>query len=195
MKTATMELDESFEIPMHPDTVWALLCDPRRAVACIPGAELGEEHPDGSFEGSLTASLGPTVVTFTGTVLPEFDHAGKTGSLVGSGEDRRGRSKAQVTTTFSVRTGASAGTTALQLSSRCSVIGGVASFVSTGGPHLARRMLAEFADNVAERSAKPVGEAVELKRLNFVAMLRLVLGALGDALRRATPRRKSRSTS
>lgn len=183
MKTATMELEETFDLPLEPEAVWALLCDPRRAVACIPGAELGGEQADGSMEGSLTASLGPTVVTFTGSVRPEFDHAERRGSLVGSGEDRRGRSRAQVTTTFEVQAGSSPGSTALRLSSKCSVIGGVAPFVSTGGPHLARRMLAEFAENVVTLSAKPGTEPAEANRLTVGAMLRITVGALLDALR------------
>lgn len=198
MKTATMELEETYDIPLDPDTVWALLCDPRRAVACIPGAELGGEQADGSIEGSLTASLGPTVVTFTGTVRPEFDHDGRTGSLIGSGEDRRGRSKAQVATTFEVRPGTAPGATVLRLSSKCSVIGGVAPFVSTGGPHLARRMLAQFAENVVTHAVKPAAEPPEPGRLTAGTIFRIALGALvdalGGALRRLHPAGARRTT-
>lgn len=185
MKTATMELEERFELPLTPEVVWEFLCDPRRAVVCIPGAELGEELGDGVFEGRLTASLGPTIVTFSGSVRPEFDHADRTGTLVGNGEDRRGRSKAQVTTTFSVGPGTTPFTTELVLTSKCMVVGGIAPFVSTGGRHLARRMLLDFADNVVAQSGAPdgaPGAAVKSRGLGLRTMARVALGALRDTL-------------
>lgn len=47
-----------------PCVVWDLLSDPRAVVGCVPGAALGEEHEDGTFDGRLTVKFGPTKVTF-----------------------------------------------------------------------------------------------------------------------------------
>lgn len=47
-----------------PCVVWDLLSDPRAVVGCVPGAALGEEHEDGTFDGTLTVEFAPTKVTF-----------------------------------------------------------------------------------------------------------------------------------
>ncbi len=59
-----IRIDERFDVPdAPPRAVWGLLADPRNVVACVQGAALGQEHEDGSFDGSLTVKFGPAKAT------------------------------------------------------------------------------------------------------------------------------------
>lgn len=174
MQSATVELAERFEMDQPAETVWTVLSDPRHVVSCVPGAALAQELADGAFEGSLTAALGPTVARFRGTVTPTFDSSELRGSLVVSGMDERGRSRAQMQTTFTVESPNDDRTSVLKIEARVAVTGGLAPFVGTGGVHLARRMLAEFAENLRQscaRSGSGRTESDPVARARIVPML------------------------
>ena len=61
-------IDERITVPASPDTVWSIMSDPHQVVGCMPGAALGEEHQDGSFDGSLTVPFGPLKIRFKARV-------------------------------------------------------------------------------------------------------------------------------
>ena len=59
-----IEVNEQIDVPSAPRIVWDLLSDPRAVVDCVPGAALGEQQEDGSFDAALTVKFGPAKVTF-----------------------------------------------------------------------------------------------------------------------------------
>lgn len=184
MGTASIQLDEAtFDLPAPPEMVWQRMIDPAVVVRCVPGASIVDVRDDGTIEGGLSVKLGPTVVEFRGNVVPAFDHGGREGSLVARGADQRGRTRAEATTIFRVDARDEAGST-IVLRGEINVNGPLAAFVQSGGVHLARRMMQDFAENLAvhcERDAHAApGSAGEAT--GPAAPLdgrKLVLGAVG----------------
>ncbi len=157
MATASITLEESFEAPMSRDALWRLMSDPETVVSFIPGAELTGRRDDGEYEGVVTQKLGPTSVRFSGTVGVEFDEDACAGSIRARGGDRKGRTRATATTTFHLdersRGTVDAPITGVQLSAVIEMTGALSAFLSSGGVHLARRVLEQFATNVADHAA------------------------------------------
>ena len=75
-----IEVNEHIEVPAAPRIVWDLLSDPRAVVECVPGAALGDEHEDGSFDATLTVKFGPAKVAFHAQVALELDPPAMTGT-------------------------------------------------------------------------------------------------------------------
>lgn len=83
-----------------PCVVWDLLSDPRAVVGCVPGAALGEEHEDGTFDGTLTVKSGPTKVTFRARIELALDKAAMAGSVSARGKDNQGGTRFRATMSF-----------------------------------------------------------------------------------------------
>lgn len=54
-----MRLDGSIEIAASADAVWRLVIDPTRLAACVPGVSDVRTVDDRTFEGKVTAAVGP----------------------------------------------------------------------------------------------------------------------------------------
>ncbi|HSJ27192.1 MAG TPA: SRPBCC domain-containing protein [Acidimicrobiia bacterium] len=157
----TIRVQDRVTLDMTVDRAWELVTDPQVVVACVPGAEIESTEPDGTINGALTLSLGPTETRFQGTITPAFDETTRTGELKGQGSDGRGRTRAAITTGFELQA-VDPDHTDLVLDSSIAVSGALAGFAATGGQAVARRLLQDFAENLA-RLADPtdVGPGTE----------------------------------
>ena len=97
-----IEVNERIEVPAPARTVWALLSDPHAVVDCVPGAALGEQHEDGSFDATLVVRFGPAKVTFRARVAAEFDEAAMTGRVTSKGKDNQGGTRFNTSMGFKV---------------------------------------------------------------------------------------------
>ena len=98
-----IEIHERVDVPSaQPRFVWGLLSDPHAVVGCVPGAELGAEHEDGTFDGGLTVKFGPARVTFRARIELELDQAAMTGRVIARGKDNQGGTRFRATMSFSV---------------------------------------------------------------------------------------------
>jgi len=159
-------------------------------VSCVPGGEIVDIDEDGTIQGALTLSLGPSATRFTGRLTPTFDAADHTGRLEGQGGDGRGRTKAAITTAFTL-TEAAPDRTTMAIESSIVVSGALAAFAMTGGQPIAKRLLQDFAENLAAldgESADDGEEAADGGRPAPVAAplsgFGLVFRALRDVLAR-----------
>ena len=165
------------------------------------------ESPEGVISGALHVKLGPTVVDFSGIATPEYEHDAHRGALTAQGADKSGRSRAQAHLTFVVESAAgSDGSSASNVSfdGTIELAGGLSSFLQTGGVHLTKRMMKDFADQMSARivHAEAVAAAADDPIGGVVASpppankpisgLRLVALTAWDMLR-ALFRRKSRT--
>jgi carbon monoxide dehydrogenase subunit G len=141
---------ERVSIDAPPAEVWPLLADPATVVACVPGAALVAQRPDGTYEATISVRFGPTIARFSGEVTVAYDHAARRCNVEGRGIDQRGASRALVSLLVAVE-----GTERSELSvdGGFSVAGPLETFASAGGVHVARALLGQFAANVAERVA------------------------------------------
>ena len=150
-------IKETIEVAAPLDRVWPLLNDPALVVTCLPGAQLGADKGDGSYEGSIAVSFGPIKATFRGEADLAYDQAAKTCKIAGRGQDQRGQSRANATALISAV--ADGTKTHLTVDGSFNVSGPLAQFARTGGVHLARQLLAEFATNLSARLTEREGQA------------------------------------
>ena len=146
-----IEINEQFDVPSEPRTVWNLLSHPHAVVECVPGAALGEEHEDGSFDGTLTVKFGPARVTFKARIELEIDDAAMTGRVIARGKDSQGGTRFRATMSFRVAEKTTEPGTIVLITGENEISGKLAGIVESGAKIVIRRMSAEFAENLAAR--------------------------------------------
>ena len=158
-----ISIREEITIASPPEAVWPLLSDPAVVASCIPGAMLTKAGDNGAYQGTMRVKFGPTVAQFRGEAKLAYDHAARRCSIEGRGIDGRGASRANVS--GAVEAGGT-DNTVLKIEGNFNVTGPLETFANAGGVHLARAILAEFAENVAklmmERTNGTTGKAAPL---------------------------------
>ena len=144
-----IEINESFDVPgAKPRDVWNLLSDPHAVVDCVPGAALGEEHEDGSFDGSLTVKFGPARVTFKARIELDLNEEAMTGTVTSRGKDNQGGTRFRATMGFKVtEQEGNSGSTVL-INGENEISGKLSGLVEAGAKIVVKRMAAEFAENL-----------------------------------------------
>lgn len=149
-----IEIREQFDVPAPPPTVWKLLSDPHAVVGCVPGATLGEEHEDGTFDGALTVKFGPAKVTFRARIELELDDPARVGRVTSRGKDNQGGTRFRATMTFRVIENAEQpGTTSVVIDGENEITGKLAGLVESGAKIVIKRMSAEFSERLAATCA------------------------------------------
>ena len=146
-----IEVNERVEVAAPPRVVWNLLSDPRAVVECVPGAALGEQHEDGSFDASLTVKFGPAKVTFRARVALELDAAAMAGHVTTRGRDTQGGTKFRATMTFKVVGQADPPGSAIPIEAQVEIGGRLASLVEGGANIVVKRMTGEFSERLAAK--------------------------------------------
>jgi carbon monoxide dehydrogenase subunit G len=139
--------------------VWPLLSDPAEVAACIPGAQLAPSTGDGLWRGSIKVKFGPTTAAFRGEAKLEYDHDAHRCRIEGRGIDQRGASRALAN--GDVLAAAEGEATRLTVNGSFTVTGPLETFANAGGVHVARALLAEFANNMANRAMAAAAPVVE----------------------------------
>ena len=136
----------------------------------------------------MRVKFGPTVAQFRGEARLAYDHAARRCTIEGRGIDGRGASRANASGVVRPR---GTDTTVLKVEGNFNVTGPLETFANAGGVHLARALLAEFAEQhgaklTAERGSTPTAPATEAApptgRLSCAAIERcsaVVAGVLG----------------
>lgn len=148
-----IEVNERIEVTSAPQIVWKLLSDPHAVVDCVPGATLGEQQEDGSYDAALTVKFGPAKVTFKARVALEFNAAAMTGQVMARGRDDQGGTKIRAAMSFRVDGQEDPPGSAIPIEARVEISGRLASLVESGAGLVVRRMTAEFSERLAARCA------------------------------------------
>jgi carbon monoxide dehydrogenase subunit G len=148
-----IEIDESFDVPFPPATVWTVIRDPHAVVGCVAGAELGEEYEDGSFAGILTVKFGALQVKFTNRITLELDEEELRGRLVAQGKDAQGGARVKTTADFLVAEGPAGEGSTVTMTGLVELSGKLASVIEAGATVVVRRLTNEFAENLTARCA------------------------------------------
>ena len=146
-----IEVNEQIEVTSAPRVVWDLLSDPRAVVDCVPGAALGEQQEDGSFDAALTVKFGPAKVTFHARVALELDTVAMAGYVTARGKDKQGGTRFRATMTFKVAEQAEPPGSTIPIEAQVEISGRLASLVEGGAKLVVKRMTAEFAERLAAR--------------------------------------------
>ena len=153
-----IEVNETIDVSSDPKTVWALLSEPRAVVECVAGANLGEQHDDGSYDAGITVKFGPAKVAFRAKVEIEYDHADMSGKVHSKGKDNQGGARFDTTMAFKVRERAEAAGSSIDIKAEVEISGRLASLIETGASMVVKRMTKEFSEQLAARCAS-VGAA------------------------------------
>ena len=116
----------------------------------IPGATLTKSDDNGAYQGTMRVKFGPTVAQFRGEAKLAYDHGARRCSIEGRGIDGRGASRANASGRVEAIGDV---TTVLKVEGNFNVTGPLETFANAGGVHLARALLAEFAENVGKLMA------------------------------------------
>jgi uncharacterized protein len=146
-----ISIREEITIASPPEAVWPFLSDPAVVASCIPGATLTKAGAKGAYQGTMRVKFGPTVAQFRGEARLTYDHAARRCSIEGRGIDGRGASRANASGAVEA---SGTDTTVLKVEGNFNVTGPLETFANAGGVHVARAILAEFAENVARLMAE-----------------------------------------
>ncbi len=95
-----MLLENEFRVAAPVEKVWAYLLDVPKLAPCLPGAELVGDDGDGTYQGKVTAKLGPVTLRFAGTAkIVEADEAARRIVMDASGSEEKGKGTASMTVT------------------------------------------------------------------------------------------------
>jgi carbon monoxide dehydrogenase subunit G len=147
-----IKIHETFEVPSDPRTVWSVISDPREVVACVPGASLGEQQEDGSWDAKVTVKFGPVSVAFQARVTLDVDDAAMIGRVAGRGRDNQGGTRVTSSATFKV-TEASESRSTVDVEGDVEIAGKLAGLIEGGSSIVVNRMSSDFAESLARRCA------------------------------------------
>lgn len=149
-----IEIAEEIAVPGPPERVWAVISSPADVVACIPGAELGAAHDDGSFDGVLAVKFGALRVRFAARVGLELEEEARAGRISARGRDGQGGTRFTGGATFQVAADGSGGAR-VRVDGEVNLTGKLASIVEAGAGAVVGRMTKEFSAALVERCAGP----------------------------------------
>lgn len=168
-----MNVTEHFVVSQPVDAVWSLFQDVPELARCLPGAELTEDHGDGTYEGSVSVKLGPISASFVGKATVEFDHDANTIAIKGRGVDRSGGSQGRVDVGVDL-VGTDEGHTSVTIAAAVQLAGPIAQFGRTGLVNeVSKRLIDEFSDCVHAKldAASPeVAEAITAPEVHGLSL-------------------------
>ncbi len=139
-----VDITEEFTVDRPIGEVWTLFLDVPDVARCLPGAEVTEEHGDGTYSGTVAVKLGPISSSFEGTATVVTDAAKHQMEIKGKGVDRKGGSQGRVTVMVTL-IDTSDDRTAVSLDSHVTLAGPIAQFGRTGlVKEVSRRLIDEF---------------------------------------------------
>jgi carbon monoxide dehydrogenase subunit G len=155
----SMELDNSFTVPVSPDRAWDVLLDVERIAPCMPGATI-EEFDGEVVTGRIKVKVGPVSLTYRGTAkFIERDPGNQVVVVEASGKETRGAGTASATVRASLEPESSGEGTRVSMHTTMNVTGRPAQFgrgviVEVGG-----KLVEKFAENLAQQISGGNGAA------------------------------------
>jgi uncharacterized protein len=146
----SIELDNSFTVPVPPDRAWDVLLDVEKIAPCMPGATV-EEFDGEVVTGRIKVKVGPVSLTYRGTAkFIERDPGNQVVMVEASGKETRGAGTASATVRAALEPGESADSTRVTMHTTMNVTGRPAQFgrgvmVEVGG-----KLVEKFAENLSQ---------------------------------------------
>ncbi len=144
-----MEITSEFFVPVPVDEAWKVLTDLPAIAPALPGAKLtgveGEE-----YKGQVRIKVGPITANYKGTAkFLSKDEEAKEAVLKAEGREQRGQGNATATVKATL---AEEGTgTRVKVVTNLTLTGRVAQFGRGVLAEVSEKMMAQFADNLAEQ--------------------------------------------
>jgi carbon monoxide dehydrogenase subunit G len=148
----SMELDNSFTVPVPPEVAWNVLLDVASIAPNMPGATVDEVDGD-VVTGRIKIKVGPVALTYRGTAkFTERDDTTHTILVDASGKETRGAGTATATIKATLRP-ADDGATLVTMHTTMNVTGRPAQFGRGVMLEVAGKLVDKFAENLAAQLA------------------------------------------
>ena len=157
-----MELNDSFEVAHPIGAVWDVITDVERIAPCLPGAQLTGSDGD-AYEGLVKVKVGPITSQYNGKAsFTERDDANHRLLMSASGRDTRGAGNASAEITVALEA-VSDTATRVSVNTDLTITGKVAQFGRGVLADVSKKLMGQFADNLAALVAADVdsGEPAE----------------------------------
>jgi uncharacterized protein len=146
----SMELDNSFTVPVPPDQAWDVLLDVERIAPCMPGATVDEVDGD-VINGRIKVKVGPVSLTYRGTAkFTERDDDSRTVVLEASGKETRGSGTASATVRASLQPDSAGNGTLVAMHTTMNVTGRPAQFGRGVMADVSGKLVDQFAQNLSQ---------------------------------------------
>ncbi|MCY4424056.1 MAG: SRPBCC family protein [Acidimicrobiaceae bacterium] len=143
-----MELKDSFEVPYPVGAVWDVITDVERIAPCLPGAQLTGSDGD-THEGLVKVKVGPITSQYKGKAsFTERDDAAHRLLMSASGRDTRGAGNASAEITVALESVTDT-STMVSVHTDLTITGKVAQFGRGVLADVSRKLMGQFADNLA----------------------------------------------
>ena len=143
-----MELNDSFEVAHPIGAVWDVITDVERIAPCLPGAQLTGSDGD-AFEGLVKVKVGPISSQYKGKAsFTERDDAAHRLLMSASGRDTRGAGNASAEITVALES-VTETSTMVSVHTDLTITGKVAQFGRGVLADVSRKLMGQFADNLA----------------------------------------------
>ena len=150
-----MELNDSFEVAHPIGAVWEVITDVERIAPCLPGAQLTGSDGD-VHEGLVKVKVGPITSQYKGKAsFTERDDDAHRLLMSASGRDTRGAGNASAEITVALESVTEA-STRVSVHTDLTITGKVAQFGRGVLADVSRKLMGQFADNLAELVAADV---------------------------------------
>ncbi len=145
----SIELDNSFTVPVPPERAWDVLLDVERIAPCMPGATVDSVEDD-VVSGRLKVKVGPVQLTYRGTAkFTERDPQERVVVVEASGKEARGSGTASATVRASLQEEPSGGATRVTMHTTMNVTGRPAQFGRGVMAEVSGKLVEQFAANLA----------------------------------------------
>ncbi len=148
----SIELDNSFTVPVPPDRAWDVLLDVERIAPCMPGATV-DEFDGEVVTGRIKIKVGPVSLTYRGTAkFTERDPEARFVVVEASGKETRGAGTASATVRASLEPEPSGEATKVIMHTTMNVTGRPAQF--------GRGVMVEVGGKLVDRFAENLGQLI-----------------------------------
>jgi carbon monoxide dehydrogenase subunit G len=155
----SIELDNSFTVPVAPERAWDVLLDVERIAPAMPGATV-ESVEDDVVSGRLKVKVGPVQLTYRGTAkFTERDPQARVVVVEASGKEARGAGTASATVRASLEPDPSGGATTVTMHTTMNVTGRPAQFGRGVLAEVSGKLVEQFAANLAAMITGDTGTA------------------------------------
>jgi carbon monoxide dehydrogenase subunit G len=154
-----VKIEKKFEVKEPIEQVWALLSDPAKVVASVPGAKIIEKVDESNYKGSISVKVGPAVTDYKGEVhILNMDRAAHRMEIEGKGQDVRGKGSASMKMSGELKSLPDGGTEVIT-TSEVGIVGLLAQFGGRMINDVSNKIFEEFTKSFRAQLAETVDAA------------------------------------
>lgn len=165
-----IQIEKTFQVEEPVQQVWALLSNPERVAACVPGAKITEQFNDTTYKGAISVKVGPSPTDYKGEVqIMRLDAENHEIEILGKGQDVKGRGSASMKMTGRLRALPAGGTEVTSIS-ELNVVGILAQMGARVINEVSNVLFAQFIKSFQAQLRNPEAAAPDARPLSAASV-------------------------